>query len=370
MKIFEFYNNDILHPYFSNKSKCFELENVLLKITPGDRLQLYYNNKRLSGFVNRNINNGDSLHWYGEKEPNLYYGEDQPNLIVDEEIDNLFLLYDDYEWQYAHFVMDCLPKLWYWIKLLELNHNIKIGINSNIISPCHTVDLSEKVNYPTSFSSEYIDLYLKRHNIKLKNHLVSIQPNKVYIIKKLILPIPFQSVDTSIYPRRFWEMYDLIGRDIYPCSDYQNIFISRKDVSNKKWMHYRVLLNEDEIINKLNNIGFEEIRLIDHSVENKIKIFKSANKIIQTVGSNCYNNIFIKNDVKCGVIYHPQYVTWSDHLKHMIEYKKSCYLEYKDGCEIAPNYRDYYPDNYPEHKKLIDAPWYFKNIDKLIADFI
>lgn len=366
INVIDFDNSDIIHPYFKNKSKCFELKDVIIKMS-GDRLCLYHDNKRLNGFVNRNFNNGDTLHWHGEKEPNLYYGEDKPDLNVEEVIDDLFLIYDDYEWQYAHFVMDCMPKLWYWIKLIGMNRFVKIGLN-DIVSPCYTSDLSEKVNYPTSFSTEYIDLYLKRYNLNFNDHVVKIKRDVVYHVKNLILPIPFQSVDTSIYPHRFWEMYDIIGRDINVSDDYQNVYISRKDVSSKKWMHYRVLLNEDEVINNLTNIGFKEIRLIDHSVENKIKIFKSAKKIVQTVGSNCYNLCFINKDTSCGIIYHPQYACWSEHLKNIILYKKSLYFEYKDGCETVANYKEYYPDNYPEIKKKIDAPWEFKNINKLLTD--
>jgi hypothetical protein len=369
MKVIEFDNSDITHPYFKNKSKCFVLNDVFIR-KEGDWLCLYHNKKRLNGFVNRNVNNGDTLHWYGSDEPGLYYGEDQPSLTVDEEIDSLFLLYDDYEWQYGHFVMDCMPKMWYWIKLLETDDTIKICLNNNIVSPCYVSDLSKKVDYPTSFSSEYLELYLARYNLILKNHIKFLNKNTTYFIKKLVLPIPFQSVDTSVYPNRFWEMYDIIGRDIDKSNEYNNIYVSRRDVNNKNWMHYRVLLNEEEIIDKLQKIDFKEIKLLEHSVENKIKIFKSANKIIQTVGSNCYNLVFIRENTKCGIVYHPQYACWSEHLKYMIAHKKSKYFEYKNDCEIIENYRDYYPENYNELKKKIDAPWIFKNVKKLIEDFI
>jgi capsular polysaccharide biosynthesis protein len=165
-------------------------------------------------------------------------------------------------------------------------------------------------------------------------------------------------------------MLDILKRDIPISMEYENIYISRKDVSSKKWMHYRVLLNENDIINKLNEVGFREIQLMNYSVEEKIQIFKSAKKIIQTVGSNCYNLRFIEPKTWCCILYHPEYYCWSDDLHRIVNYKNGVYKEYIDSCKVVDNSNSYYPDEYNTMKKKIDSPWKFTDIDNLVKETI
>ncbi len=77
----------------------------------------------------------------------------------------------------------------------------------------------------------------------------------------------------------------------------KKIYIDRGDAtSNQSAM--RKIINEDEVQDKLNSLGFESIKLGNISLENQIKIFQNADSIIGLHGGGFANIVFCKPNTK------------------------------------------------------------------------
>jgi len=78
---------------------------------------------------------------------------------------------------------------------------------------------------------------------------------------------------------------------------FKKIYIDRSDsISNVK--HLRTIENEEEVKNYLSSIGFEIVRLSEHSFEDQVSIFNAAETIVGLHGAGFANIVFSKPNTK------------------------------------------------------------------------
>ena len=175
--------------------------------------------------------------------------------------DNLFVLGSSPADNYYSNLLQFLPRLFF-IK----NKKIKIAISRN---------LSNKLR-------DFINLILKSNNI---------ESTFVY------LDDGFYKFTNSEFPQ-FFNLNNSVKilRKFLLSNNTKNenkkIYITRQDAS------YRKIVNESDIVPVLISKGYKVINPLLYKVEEQIKIFSNADKIIAPHGSNLSNIIFCKEGTK------------------------------------------------------------------------
>lgn len=84
----------------------------------------------------------------------------------------------------------------------------------------------------------------------------------------------------------------------------RRLYISRRDASSRKF------INEDEIVNLLNNAGFETIELSKFGFSEKIELFAQADIIVGLTGAGLTNLMFCSKDTHVVEIFPTSFVTY------------------------------------------------------------
>lgn len=378
VKKFGFEVNDKTNVY-RNKTACFEFHDCIIDLREfgqhpeyeqSKNLKVYCGNKRIKKYINRNPET--NAIWYNEEFPTFEFDDETilpSSYSIDEDISELFFCYDYLEWQYSHFLTDVYPKMWYYPQLKAYFRNLQFGQIRPIINFSYNLNdktLNTKLNLISDFAHQITDFYL--NNCGHSDGFFSLQIGKVYHVHKLFVPVPFTSQDMFGWPSIQMEMYDILKKEsnkIVTRNFSENIFISRKDTVKNGWFNLRHCVNENEISEALSQYGFETIELMPLSIFEKIKVYSSAKKIVQMVGSNCFNAVFTNPGTKLYTIQHPYYLNWSEILDYLSKTKKSEYIPIEDGIEMLGL------DGYPiEYKRIPDQPWRMKKIENIIKKVI
>lgn len=363
---------------YKNKTACYELSNCIIDLREFGKhpeyeqtknIKVYSERCRVQKYINRNPET--NAVWYSELDPtyvieeNAYPKIDPSRFVVDATYDELFFCYDYLEWQYSHFLTDVYPKMWYYPELKKKFPHMKFGQIRPILNFAWNLSdktLKTKLNIVSDFAHDITDFYLKQGGFK--NDFFPLESGKVYFIKKLFIPVPYTSQDVPEWPDVQLEMYDLLSEESdrsivreFP----ENVFISRKDTVKHGWFNLRHCVNEDAIAKSLNEIGFESVELMPLNIFEKIKVFRSAKKIVQLVGSNCFNSVFSKPETKIYTLLHPYYLGWSPMLNSIANQRGCQYIPYDRDIEMLGT--DGYPD---EYKRIPDQPWKLTNIEKFV----
>lgn len=187
-------------------------------------------------------------------------------------------LLSNYTLNYAHWLMDSLPKL----ALLE-----SFSSNLNFIIP--------------NDSPKYIIDSLK---------LLGIQEEQIFpmkeesiVVEKLILcraaqnpGRPSKTHLLNIRDKLLSAMVDIKNN----CLTSKRIYVSRSNSSRK-------IVNEAEILPILKNYGFEILHCEQMSFAEQIKIFSGAEVVLGSHGAGIYNQIFCKSGTVIIEIYNKEY---------------------------------------------------------------
>lgn len=360
---------------YKHKTACFELTNCVIDLrefskhpeySQNDNLKVYSNGKRVRRYINRNPENNAC--WYPQEFPTLEYEAEEcpPGISIDEIVDELFFCYDYLEWQYSHFLTDVLPKFWYYIQLKKTNPNLKAGQIRPVLNFAWNLNdksLGTKMNVVSEFAHEATDFYLAHH--RNQNDFLPLQMGKVYFIKRMIVPVPFTSQDVMNWPKAQYDIYSLLEEEAnrrVTTTYSDKIYISRNDTRKNGWFNLRHCVNEGELIKELEKVGFQSVELMPLSIFEKIKVFNGARTIVQAVGSNCFNTVFVKPNTRLTTLVHPHYVGWCPMLESLATYKQSQFEAWTSGIEMLGL------GDYPEHyKREPDQPWNFTKVDEFVT---
>lgn len=202
---------------------------------------------------------------------------------------------------YFHALIDYLPRLYLLDRKEYQNQEIKLLI---------THPLTELEN-----------LFLNK--IKLNNiKIVSVSPDKLYEIEKLIFPTFMTVYDSGYLPKAYlgYLLPKIIPKRSRNAKN--RIFISRKLITEKRG---RYIFNEDELMDLLSKYGFKKYNLEDISIQEQIELFYDAKHIIGSHGAGLSNMIFAKNatilELFPSQVILPHYYYMSKSLNHKYQYQ-------------------------------------------------
>ena len=268
------------------------------------------------------------------EETGLKYIEKNENEDYDKINDEVyFFIYNTSN--YYHFIYDTLPHLYLYLKLKERNKNLKLLINFN-----------KNQNNILPFVIEVYQLL----NITDKDIIIHNKKNKY---KKVYLSNSFTHDGLSNLPPRkeIYEIYDKLIKnsliDYKSDNKYDKIYISRRTWMNKHtnnigtdYTTRRKLTNENELVDKLVNLGFIEIFGENYSMKEKIQIFNSAKYVIGAIGGTITSTVFCSKNCKIITMVSPCFLDINYRMKYLLKNSDFVYgkLDCKEG-EIPKNVR-------------------------------
>jgi capsular polysaccharide biosynthesis protein len=138
-------------------------------------------------------------------------------------------------------------------------------------------------------------------------------------------------------------------------------YISRQDTIKRGWYHKRNLVNELELIDRIQNeLGYDIIELMDYDMIGKIQVFKSYKNIIHQSSASNVNVLFSNNENTNILISHPRLENWLNFKCQQFSQKSKTNLITLDGGgEIVEQVGDDYLDKN-------NTQWELVNLDGLI----
>lgn len=198
--------------------------------------------------------------------------------------DSIVILSDTSDSNYFHWLLDALPRL----HLLEV-----VGIS---LADIPYIGIVSRNN---SFRQE--TLAMLRIN---PNKIIELKKYPHIKAKKLIVPsFPGQTGNPPAWSCRFLRS-QLLPYAAPKCStqNLRRIYISRNDA------RYRRVTNEPEIVEILQGLGFELVKLQFLSVTEQISLFLNAEVVISPHGAGLANVVFCRPGTKVIELFAPSYV--------------------------------------------------------------
>lgn len=233
---------------------------------------------------------------------------------------------------YYHFLYDTLPYLYTFLYLKKFIPNIKLLVNYP----------NKNMNKFYKFNIEFLEKIINI-NDDLLIHNDNNYYNKIYISTSLT-----HGGYSNNPPRKeIFEIYDKIKNNINLSnisSDYINldkIYISRRTwINNDKsnigtdYTTRRKMMNEDELVVKLEENGYKEIFAENLNTDEKIYLFSKAKYICGSIGGGMANLLFSNKETKTIVIVTPYFLEINFRFKYSLEntdinyfYDVNTYLE-------------------------------------------
>lgn len=232
---------------------------------------------------------------------------------------------------YYHFLYDTLCYLHIYLMLKNTNPDLKI-----------------LVNYPNSTKSEFY-----KFNLDILSKIVNIQDmifinnytyyNNIYVSTSLTHGGVSNNPPRNELYNLFKLLVDKVPKQIK--SSPKHIYISRRtwingDLSNigTNYTTRRKMINENELVAKLNELGIEEIFAENLNIDEKIALFSSANLIIGSIGGGMANLLFANKSTKSIVLVTPDFLNINYRFKYSMENTDITYfndvLTYKEENNI------------------------------------
>ena len=233
---------------------------------------------------------------------------------------------------YYHFLYDTLPYLYIYLHLKKEIPELKL-----------------LVNYPNKFKKEFY-----KFNIELLEKIIDLNDlfihddnysyNKIYVASSLT-----HGGYSNNPPRKeINQIFDIIKLNTKKTFDMpKKVYISRRtwinqDISNigTNYTTRRKMVNEDELVDKLNKIGFIEIFAENLNIDEKINLFSNADIIIGSIGGGMANLLFSSKNTKAIVLVTPYFLEINYRFKYSLENSNLIYFNdiqtYKEDHAIIP----------------------------------
>ena len=220
---------------------------------------------------------------------NIYEIKDKDNYIGKKNIINpVFFFIYNFD-NYYHFLYDSLPYLYTFLYLKNIYPNLKL-----------------LVNYPNKYKKEFykfnLDFLKKIIDI---NNIIIHDNNNIYSIIYVSSSLTHGGFSNNPPRNEIYEIYKIIKSNIKNKNNInipKKIYISRRTwINNDKsnigtdYTTRRKMMNEDELVERLKNIGFIEIFAENLSTDEKIILFSNAVIIVGSIGGGMSNLLFSNN---------------------------------------------------------------------------
>ena len=250
---------------------------------------------------------------------------------------------------YYHFLYDSMPYLISFLKLRE------------------TMDIKLLMSYPNSQQNKFykfVTELLEMVGIDYNNDVELVESNAVY--SNLYVSDSYtHGHDSNIPPRNeIFDLYNRLTNRVSVSSQPKKLYISRRswkhnDFNNigTNYTTRRELVNESELVEYLESIGYTEIFTELLTTSEKISLFKNATHIIGAIGGGLANVLFSNTSCKLVSICSPEFLnvnerflysfknvksylyTESEHVE-TTEYKKYMRVQYKNIVGEVTNIQD------------------------------
>lgn len=238
---------------------------------------------------------------------------------------------------YYHFIYDTLPYLITFIKLKEINKNIKLLMSYP--------NFQSNNFYP--FVKEFLSI------LKIEDDDIVISSNDTLYEEIYISSSYTHGIDSNLEPRE--EIFDFYRKIVdlakvkfdkekkYP----DKIYISRRtwthnDFSNigTNYTSKRKLVNEDNLVDFLKSKGYVEVFTEKMTTIEKIQMFSNVNSVIGAIGGGLCNILFSKENVKLTAIISPTFLDINKRFLH--SFSKVKFNLFQDTSHIeSGNWKKY-----------------------------
>jgi hypothetical protein len=175
-----------------------------------------------------------------------------------------------------------------------------------------------------------------------------------WVFEKLIAPFYLYAIHPQLVP-----VFDRIAAAVDKESGSDFLYISRFDAR-----HWRVLLNEEQVADRLSNKGFRVVNCGELSEQEKVAAFKGARVVVGPVGAGLYNALFSTEKPFIlglnGGTY--EYIMFQD----CVAIKEQPY-----GLFLGPEFLSYDPNGHQGRHNdfVLDITQLEKRIDTLLETF-
>jgi len=223
---------------------------------------------------------------------------------------------------YYHFIYDSLPYLISYIEQRKTIPNLKLLMN---------YPNPNKFNHYT-FVLEFLSILgITLNDIEIIDNTACYKD--VYISTSYT-----HDFDSNLPPRNeIYEFYNNIVNLVK--SQYQNINTPKKIyISRRSWIHgnlanigtnytsRRKLVNEDELVNILNDMGYVEVFTETMSTVEKILLFANAEKVIGAIGGGLCNVLFSPKETNLIALVSPYFLKINERFKYSFKNVNTLYF--------------------------------------------
>jgi hypothetical protein len=224
---------------------------------------------------------------------------------------------------YYHFLYDTLPYLFTYFKIKKFIPELKI-----------------LVNYPNKnmknfykFNNEFLEKIINMEDLIIHSE------NNIYKNIYVSSSLTHGGVSNNSPRKEIFDLYKNISNKIdfnkinEKYKNLDKIYISRRtwinnDNSNigTDYTSRRKMMNEDELVDKLVKIGFNEIFAENLNTDEKIYLFSNAKIIIGAIGGGMSNLLFSNKDTKSIVLVTPYFLDINYRFKYSMEHTNINYF--------------------------------------------
>ncbi len=148
---------------------------------------------------------------------------------------------------------------------------------------------SEKVKLLVPGNLTNVENFFLSRLLSENIEILRVEPDKVFRIDNLIFPSFLTHRNAGYLPRAYLDFFCKNILPAQPRNKKNLIYISRKFIDANS---QRCILNEKELLKKLETYGFKEYHLEDMSVDEQIELFYNASFVVSPHGAGLTNIIF------------------------------------------------------------------------------
>jgi len=245
---------------------------------------------------------------------NMEYNFKKPEIHLENYKDPVFFFIYNTD-NYFHFLYDSLPYIISYLNLKECISNIKL-----------------LVQYPNKQKQSFYPFVVEFLNILGINEDDMVLVNDYTIYNEVYISTSYtHDIDSNLPPRK--EIYDFYGKIVKIVKSKYVIDNTPKKiyVSRRTWLHNnfsnigtnyttrRRLMNEDELIEKLQKEGFIEVFTENLTTIEKILYFSNATHVVGAIGGGISNVLFSPKNTKLEAIISPTFLDVNLRFKYSLD---------------------------------------------------
>jgi len=352
MNIVKFEKIDDIYECNYQNNYCIVLNDVIIdnsyktESTP----IFWHNGKRLQKLIDRVHGNWmpeSDLYWIEKNYPDRI-AKMPLDIKIDNYEDSLFLLFDVFNNNVGHFLLENLTRCWYFDNY-NWGDDVKVATvqmhNQEIVSP--------SVN--------------QLLHLKYKNIHKELEFGKIHYVKELIIPGFYYMIGDEFIPDRVLNFIEELQSNVKNVEFKNKTYISRQDLvdkdknKNNHW-HNRILKNENELINILDSKNYNIVKMMDlKSGDEIVSVFRNKEVMTILMGAAAHLIVFCSPNTTINLIMNSRmkWITrWFIELGKIKNLKINCIIP---ECE---HFEDEV-QNYIIDEEKINVPWKIINLDEI-----